>query len=364
MRVLFQANGKSIFNENFTRKVKSSKDFRAGIQNGFWGIKYLLIIGGTVGAFFIPAKDGTFSEVWMYFGMIGGFLFILIQLVLIVDFAHNWAESWLDKYEETSNKNWYRGVVACTMINYVLALVMIVLFYVYYTQSSEDSCHLHKFFVSFNLISCIIISILSVLPSVQAAQPRSGLLQASVVSLYALYLTWSAMSNSNYEKCKPDFSQILGKKENGEDTGAKSFDAQSLIGLVIGFMCVLYSSIRNSANSQASKLGISSGSSTSPLVDAEGGGDGDGNGESKVWDNESDGVAYNWSFFHIMFTLATLYIMMTLTEWYNPESAQDVTQMSTSAASMWVKMSSSWVCLFLYVWTLIAPIVLPDRDFN
>jgi len=34
--------------------VRSSNDFRSGIQNGFWGIKYLLIIGGMVGAFFIP----------------------------------------------------------------------------------------------------------------------------------------------------------------------------------------------------------------------------------------------------------------------------------------------------------------------
>jgi hypothetical protein len=65
-------------------------DFRAGIQNGFWGFKYLLIIGGMIGAFWIP--DGAFGEVWMYFGMIGGFLFILIQLVLIIDFAHSWAE--------------------------------------------------------------------------------------------------------------------------------------------------------------------------------------------------------------------------------------------------------------------------------
>jgi hypothetical protein len=65
-------------------------DCRAGIQNGFWGFKYLLIIGGMIGAFWIP--DGAFGEVWMYFGMIGGFLFILIQLVLIIDFAHSWAE--------------------------------------------------------------------------------------------------------------------------------------------------------------------------------------------------------------------------------------------------------------------------------
>ena len=34
--------------------VKSSKDPRAGMQNGFWAIKFLLIIGGWIGAFFIP----------------------------------------------------------------------------------------------------------------------------------------------------------------------------------------------------------------------------------------------------------------------------------------------------------------------
>ena len=80
--------------------------------------RYLLIIGGMIGSFWIP--DGSFGEVcfiywseiltdeytlypilnaasiqvWMYFGMVGGFLFILIQLVLIVDFAHSWAEAW------------------------------------------------------------------------------------------------------------------------------------------------------------------------------------------------------------------------------------------------------------------------------
>lgn len=40
--------------------VKKSKDPRAGVQNGFWGIKYLVIIAGMVGAFFIP--EGSFGK--------------------------------------------------------------------------------------------------------------------------------------------------------------------------------------------------------------------------------------------------------------------------------------------------------------
>ena len=35
-------------------------------------------------------------------------------------------------------------------------------------------------------------------------------------------------------------------------------------------------------------------------------------------DSERDGVQYSWSLFHLMFALATLYVMMTLTNWYAP----------------------------------------------
>jgi hypothetical protein len=35
--------------------------------------------------------------------------------------------------------------------------------------------------------------------------PQSGLLQSAMVSLYVLYLTWSAVSNSPEDSCKPSF---------------------------------------------------------------------------------------------------------------------------------------------------------------
>lgn len=72
--------------------AKSSRDSRAPIQNGFWCIKYMMVTVFTIAAFFIP--DGSFNSLWMWVGLAGGIAFIIIQLVLLVDFAHIWAKNW------------------------------------------------------------------------------------------------------------------------------------------------------------------------------------------------------------------------------------------------------------------------------
>ncbi|XP_064480294.1 probable serine incorporator isoform X2 [Ornithodoros turicata] len=328
--------------------VKSSKDPRSGIQNGFWALKFLVLIGAMIGAFFIP--DGnTFGQVWMYFGMVGGFLFILIQLILIIDFAHSWANSWVAKVEESGSKGWYCALLTFTILHFALAIAGVVLFYIFY--AGGESCALQKFFISFNLILCVILSVVSILPKVQDAQPSSGLLQASAVSLYIMYLTWSAMNNSTNKECKPDL---------GLSQGGNKFDTQSIVGLVVWFVCVLYSSIRTSSNSQVGKLTMSE----KILVKDTGDNVGSdaGSPEAKVWDNEEEGVAYSWSFFHFMFALASLYVMMTLTNWFQP--SDDPKNLIENNASMWIKIISSWICAALYTWTLVAPICLPDRDFS
>lgn len=343
--------------------VKTSKDHRAGIQNGFWGIKYLLVICGTIGAFFIP--EGYFGTTWMYFGMIGGFAFIIIQLILIIDFAHSWAEAWVDNYEQTESKKWYAALMCTMLINYALAITGIVLLYVFFTK--PDDCSLNKFFISINLILCVLASALSILPAVQDTQPRSGLLQSSIVTLYAIYLTWSALANSPDHSCNPGFL-LMGKNQQ-----KVNFDSESIVGLVIWMCCVLYSSLRTA--SKSSKITMSehvlvkesARSSKTNLIghedgEGDGGETGGAKGEEKVWDNESDGVVYSWSFFHVMFAFATLYVMMTLTNWYTPNSSLET--MNSNSASMWVKMCSTWICIGLYMWTLVAPLALPDRQFN
>jgi len=326
-----------------------------------------------VGAFFIPS--GTFEEVWQYFGMIGAFIFILIQLVLIIDFAHSWNEKWVERMEEGESKGWYYALLFATAICYLITLTGFVLMYVFYIgRGTNDSCGVHKFFISINMIACVAFSIVSILPKVQEALPQSGLLQSSVISLYTMYLTWSSLSSNPDKNCNPGITEITSghigtaqpvTADGSPSTNHPGVGVEDWVSLVVFIVCIVYACIRSASNNNVSKLTggekvlISDSPTSSTNTNA---GDVEKNGQN-VWDNEEEGVAYSYSFFHFMLFLASLYIMMTLTNWLNPSSS-DLTSLTASAGAMWVKIASSWVCILLYIWTLVAPIVLKNREFN
>jgi Serine incorporator (Serinc) len=60
-----------------------------------------------------------------------------------------------------------------------------------------------RFFITFNLTLAILITLLCIAPSVQEANPRSGLAQASMVAAYCTYLVLSAVGNHTHESCNP-----------------------------------------------------------------------------------------------------------------------------------------------------------------
>jgi len=142
-----------------------------------------------------------------------------------------------------------------------------------------------------------------------------------------------------------------------DDKAHPHFSTESLVGLIVWFLCVLYSSI--STSGQGAKL--TGGDRVLLKEDSGSGGDVEA---GAVRDNEEDEVAYSWSLFHVMFALATLYVMMTLTNWYSPSITTDITSFNNNSAAMWVKIISSWLAAAIYLWSMIAPAVLVDRDFG
>ena len=62
----------------------------------------LIMIGFVVAAFFIPSDP--FVSVWYVFGLIAGMIFILVQLILYIDFAFNTNEKWVENMEDASDE--------------------------------------------------------------------------------------------------------------------------------------------------------------------------------------------------------------------------------------------------------------------
>jgi len=344
--------------------VKSSKDCRSYIQNGFWFFKILIIVGAIIGAFFI--KDPKFEFAWMIIALIGSFLFILIQLILIIDFAHAWSERWQEKHKEASHVCWLIGLVSFTILFYLIFVGIVIVLYIFY--ASKASCHLNIFFVTVNLVLCIIVSAVSLIPKIQDVNPHSGLLQSSFISMYVMYLTWTSMSSNPNKDCNPQRIHIF---QNGTDISCtsgsdvqcsfESFDYNIIITLIILLVCMFYASFSGSRHTQINivsglpKEGEASDSTGGTTAAEEGKG-------LKVYDDEADQVTYSYSFYHFVFMLASMYIMMTLTHWYKPNS--NILVLNASEPGMWVKIVSSWICLLLYFWSLVAPLVLRNRTFN
>ena len=173
--------------------------------------------------------------------------------------------------EEGNPRLWYAALLSFTSLFYILSIVFAALLYVFYTK--PDDCTENKVFISLNLIFCVAVSIVSILPKVQEHQPRSGLLQSSIITLYTLYLTWSAMTNEPERSCNPSLMSIITHLTSPTVSPANSttlapayappsqsghfMNLDDIWGLIIFVFCLIYSSFRTSSNSQVNKLTLS-----------------------------------------------------------------------------------------------------------
>lgn len=344
-----------------TYGIKSANDIRASIQNGFWGVKFIAYIGLLVLSFNVPNDPmisyGAAASIFAAF-------FILIQLVLLIDLAYKWSEKCLVEYEMSDNRNWLYLLLFGTGILYVGSVVMTGFMYALFTgnENSED-CGLNKFFITFNLILGIIASFIAIHPRVQEENPQSGLPQASVVIAYTTYLVFSAISNApNDKECSSGASWYSDKSTR---------TSHIVIGSLLTFVAIVYSTSSTAIQGQSfynNSDGLEKGESMQLMLE-DGGASNDADGELN---DESDGCAYSYTFFHVVFATACMYIAMLLTSWDSIQSKTNEgtfeddgpVQLGHSWQSVWAKVITSWLALLMYIWTLIAPIVLPDRDWN
>ncbi|CAB1438444.1 unnamed protein product [Pleuronectes platessa] len=349
----------------FTIRVNNSTGCRAAVHNGFWLLKFIVLVACCAGGFFLPEEE-TFLEVWRYVGAAGGSLFLLIQLKLLVEFAHRWNTNW--SAGVVYNKLWYAALALVTLVLFSVAVGAVVFMGWFYTHS--EACLLNKVFLGINGSLCLIISLLAISPCIQKLQPTSGLLQPGVISVYVMYLTFSAFSSKPKE-----ILEINGMNQtvcafpfdSGKESDKKIVTA---FGTVILFGCVLYSCLTSTTRRSSVALRVCRnsepeterarccfcfGNDTEDYDEENTGG-----GQNVLYD-EREATIYGYTYFHSVFFLGSLYVMMTVTNWFHYDKYQIENILDGSWSVFWIKMASCWVCLILYMWTLVAPMVCPKR---
>ncbi|EGV66111.1 Membrane protein tms1 [Yamadazyma tenuis] len=358
--------------------VKSTTNPRAAIQNGWWKLKSLLYVV-LILVNFLLIPDGFFVFYGNHIAIIFSTIFIGIGLVLLVDFAHAWAETCLEKIEleeltgdgEYNAGFWKKLLIGGTLLMYVSSIVVTVLMYGFF---ANKGCSMNITAITLNMLFAIVISGLSINQTVQESNPHAGLAQSSMVVFYCTYLVMSAVASEPDDmNCNPLV------RSRGTRT------ASIVLGAFFTFIAMAYTTTRAAANSaffddeestemasglissqpsgrnemryQAIKQAVDEGSlpesalNQLSLYDDEG----------TAADEERNSVKYNYALFHVIFFLATQYVATLLTINVKQDEVGDFIPVGRTYFSSWVKIISSWVCFALYGWSLVAPVVWPDR---
>ena len=378
----------------FLMGVTSTKNSRAGLQNGYWGPKIIAWLALVVISFLIP--EGFFMFWGKYIAFIGAMLFVLLGLILLVDLAYQWADMCQEKIDNAEDRNdntsmriWQTLLVGSSLGMYIAAFAMTIVMYIYFASSH---CSMNISAITINLLLILIVTFISVLPQVQDANPKAGIGQSAMVAVYCTYLTFSAVCmEPDDQACNP-----LVRARGARTTTI-------VLGALVTMLTIAYTttraatygfalSSRNQPNAYAElaqndisdgansehglvttqpasrreimRAAIESGALPASALD-EDSDDEDDVVSKRDKDDERLGTQYNYSLFHLIFFMATCWVATLLTQQFDETKASDDFQpVGRTYWASWIKIVSAWVCYAIYGWSLVAPAVLVGRDFS
>jgi len=334
--------------------VRHANDGRNAVHLKGWWLKLILWVGLIFGSFFLP--EGAVNG-YRYVAKAGSAIFLLVQVLILLDFAYEWNENWVARDED----RWFAALFAASASCYVGVIVLAGLSFAYFSH-----CSINVFFITISLLIVLVITMASLHPRAH----NGSLLPAAVISLYCMYLCFSAMTS------EPDTCNGM--------PGASTSETFLAAGLAVTLLSVVYSALRAGSSTVMS----TEGSSDAKADEYEALQHSDKGGRSSTGADDSDDeeelgaigerredaddeddpmdikqVPYNYSFFHLIFACAACYYAMLLTDWGDLTHHQDKDTINVGWASVWVKVICEWVTAGIFLWTLVAPSVVQGREF-
>ncbi|CAJ1969244.1 unnamed protein product [Cylindrotheca closterium] len=326
-----------------------------------WPAKYVLFVFLAVGMCFVP-NEPIFSPIYLNIARVGAVVFVIIQQVIFVDLAHNWNDGWIlnsdkaEAEESGSGKKWLGAILFSAAFLFICSIVGWVLLFHFY-----GGCQLNTIFIAVTVVLCILITM------AQLSGEEGSLLASGIITAYATSLCYTAVARNPEAQCNP----FLGDED--------------ILGVVIGVTITLISLAYTGWSYTAdSTLGKSNNEDQqaaeeeAAAASKEGGrpkiggivtNEENGDGDDEVRDDIDaaadipDTFSNNWKL-NVVLGTVSCWFSMAITAWGSIEDEGDAANPQVGKVSMWIIIASQWLCLTLYLWTLVAPRLLPDRDFS
>eukprot|EP01086_Lenisia_limosa_P010877 TRINITY_DN35717_c0_g1_i1.p1 TRINITY_DN35717_c0_g1~~TRINITY_DN35717_c0_g1_i1.p1 ORF type:complete len:384 (+),score=36.82 TRINITY_DN35717_c0_g1_i1:59-1153(+) len=284
--------------------------------DGLWILKAILLGILCVITFFI---SNAFFDKYFWVAIFCAGVFIVLQLLLLVEFAYSLNEKWVEK-------EWYKLILAVSFVLYLAGLVLSYLLYRWFTDGF--GCLLNSVIVFLNIGAGAAFTLLALIVE------HGALLSSGMVFFFTCQTSWSAML------AQPNDADMSCNSVSGGDTNAMW---QLLMGMTIAIFSVTWKAMR-AAEGGRNALDFN-------LTEEE---------------KKKKGNASNW-YFHLIFGLGCCYIAMIFTKWggvADEPDEKDEMRVDVGWTSFWVNMASVWLVMLMFVWSLIAPSVLKGRDFT
>lgn len=314
--------------------VKDQNDRRDSWHHGGWMVKMIVWVLLIVLMFFMP---NVVIDIYGLLSKFGAGLFLLVQVVILLDFTYTWNDAWVAKDEQ----KWYIALLAVSVGCYIAAYTFSGILFIWFNPSGQD-CGLNVFFIVMTMILAFAFAVIALHPKV-----NGSLLPASVISVYCAYVCYTGLS-----------SEPRDYACNGLHNKAKAVSISTLIlGMITTVLSVLYSALRaGSSTTFLSPPSSPRAGAGKPLLGSE---DTEAGNDKK--EAEPRPVSYSYTFFHLIFALASMYSAMLLSGWTNSSESSDLIDIGWT--SVWIKICTQCVTAGLYVWSLVAPLLMPDREF-
>ncbi|MCO5562184.1 hypothetical protein L7F22_015810 [Adiantum nelumboides] len=289
-------------------------DFRDLWHTGWWPAKCLLWILFMIIPFFMPSTSIKFyGEVARF----GGGIFLVVQLLAVLNFIYWWNESWLSD----KNVQQCQMPMLCVSLGaFVVSILGITMMYVEFAP--RPSCGLNIFLITWSLILIQVMTSISLHSKVNA-----GLLTSGLMSLYIVFLGWSALvSEPSSEACNSK------ARLNGRG------DWITVLSFLLGAFTLILAAFSTGIEPKSLSFQKDEGES-------------------------SEKLPYGYGFFHFVLCLGAMYIAMLFIGW-DLEQTMQKWSIDFGWSTVWVKVINQWLAACFYVWTMIDPLVLKHRDFS